>query len=178
MTVKEGPAPHVMQTVESIAAIHAKALAAIGPHQRWVERLTARLGTPSSIYVVATSAALWIAVNAAIAASGRAPLDAPPYPWLQGIVGISALLTTTMVLTAQNRQTKDAEQRAQLELQVSLLVDAKVTKLIALVEELRRDMPSVPNRIDRTAEEMKATVNPHDVLSALEETLKKTSDDG
>jgi uncharacterized membrane protein len=142
-----------------------------------VERLTARIGRPSSLYVIVAVALLWVVINGALAATGRAVLDAPPYPWLQAVVSLAALLMTTTILTAQNRQTKHAEQRAQLDLQVSLLVDAKVTKLIALVEELRRDMPSVPDRVDATAEEMTATVDPNEVLSAFEETLERKASD-
>src|SRR5262249_15009922 len=97
----------------------------------------------------------------------------PPFFWLQGTVALSALLMTTIVVTTQSRQTRHAEQRAQLELQVSLLAEAKVAKLIALVEELRRDLPSVPNRVDPVADAMTENVDPHKVMSALEETLEK-----
>jgi len=47
---------------------------------------------------------------------------------------------TVGVLIKQNRQEKLAEQRAQLSLQLNL---AKIAKLIALVEELRCDLPNI-----------------------------------
>ena len=34
-----------------------------------------------------------------------AAFDPPPFIWLQGVVGLGALLTATIVLTKQNRQT-------------------------------------------------------------------------
>jgi uncharacterized membrane protein len=79
---------------------------------------------------------------------------------------------STMILITQNRQTTHAEQRAQLDLQVNLLAEQKVAKLVALLEELRRDMPSVRDRVDQVAEGMKEPVDPHAVLSALEQTLE------
>jgi uncharacterized membrane protein len=79
---------------------------------------------------------------------------------------------TTMVLTTQNRQAKQAERRAELDLQVNLLSEQKITKVIALFEELRRDMPAVPNRDDPVATAMTHAVDPHDVISALESTFE------
>jgi uncharacterized membrane protein len=78
-----------------------------------------------------------------------------------------------VVLTTQSRQSHAFEQRAELELQVNLLAEQKIAKLIALVEELRRDMPTVTNRVDPLAEQMKEPIDPHAVLSALEQTAGK-----
>lgn len=74
-----------------------------------------------------------------------------------------------MVLTTQNRQSRHAERHAQLDLQVNLLAEQKVAKLIALVEELRRDMPSVPDRVDPVAEGMTEPLDPEVVLTVLED---------
>jgi uncharacterized membrane protein len=77
-----------------------------------------------------------------------------------------------MVLITQSRQSRDQEQRAELELQINLLAEQKIAKLIALVEELRRDLPTVANRVDHVAEVMQEPVDPHAVLSALETALQ------
>ena len=78
-----------------------------------------------------------------------------------------ALSMTIAILTTQSRQTRDLDQRAELELQVALLSEQKIAKLIALLEELRRDLPSVANRVDPLADVMQEPVNPHEVLSAF-----------
>src|SRR5581483_10605460 len=93
------------------------------------------------------------------------PPDPPPFGRAQGVVGLAALLMTTMVLTTQNRQMRHAEQRSHLDLQVNLLAEQKVAKLIALVEELRRDLPNVHNRKDSLAEAMTRSVDPGAVSS-------------
>jgi uncharacterized membrane protein len=92
---------------------------------------------------------------------------------LQGIVGLGAWLTATIVLITQTRQGKLAEQRAQLDLQVSLLAEQKTAKLIALIEELRRDLPNVQNRHDPQAAVMEQATDPQAILSAMEETLQE-----
>lgn len=163
----------VSQTVGTIASLHVQAEQRIGRHQRLIETLTRQLGRPRFYYFVLAFVLVWIGANLAARFFGRVPWDAPPFFWLQGLVGLSALLMTIIVLITQNRQGQTGERRAQLNLQINLLSEQKVTKLISLVEELRRDLPSVHNRKDPEAEAMTEAADPAAVLSALEESLEE-----
>jgi len=138
-----------------------------------VEAVAAFLGRPLFLYLTQAVVLLWVIVNLLLRVHGARVYDAPPFPWLQGLIGLGALLLTIVVLITQNRQGKLAERRAQLDLQVSLSSEQKIAKLIALVEELRRDLPSVKNRIDPEAEAMSEAADPHAVLEALEERLEE-----
>ena len=71
-----------------------------------------------------------------------------PFSGLQGVLTLIALLTATVVLIGQRRQTRLSEQRAHLDLQINLITEQKVTKLIHLIEELRQDLPMVRDRHD------------------------------
>ena len=93
-------------------------------------------------------------------------------------MGLSALLTTIIVLITQSRQGKLAEQRAQLGLQLNLLAEQKIAKLIALVEELRRDLPEVHDRHDAEATAMEQSTHPHAILDALETVQEKVEQAG
>jgi uncharacterized membrane protein len=176
MTTSPQVPPHVSRAVESIAALHSRAMQAVGTHQKSIEQLTGHVGRPRTLYAMAGLVAGWVVLNCALLLAGRAPLDPPPFPGLQCCVSVAALLIGTMVLTSQNRQTRHSEQRSQLDLEVNLQAEAKVTKLIQLLEELRRDMPSVPNRVDLVASEMQEVADPHRVLSALEKRLQEEED--
>ena len=88
---------------------------------------------------------------------------------LDGLLTFFALVTTTIVLIAQNRQAKLEQQHRHLDLQVGLLTEQKVTKLIHLVEELRRDMPMVRDREDRQAAVLQEPADAAAVISAIEE---------
>ena len=81
---------------------------------------------------------------------------------------------TSVILITQNRQGKLAERREQLELQMSMLTEQRTAKIIDLLEELRRDLPSVQNRVDLEAEALTKTVDPHEVLAAFESRLEET----
>ncbi len=80
---------------------------------------------------------------------------------------------TTGVLIRQKRQEELAEQRAQLSVQINLISEQKIAKLISLVEELREDLPGVHNRRDPEAEVMEKATDPREVLQTLEDALTK-----
>lgn len=152
-----------------MASIRARAEQRLGKHQRMMEVATAALGRPHTVYVILLIVVGWVVFNVATPGLwGWRRVDPPPFFWLQGTVALSALLMTTLVLITENRQTRNAEERSHLDLQVNLLAEHKVAKLIALVEELRRDLPMVRDRIDREADAMQEAVDPHAMLDALE----------
>jgi len=176
-----------IHSVESVASIRARAALRLDKHQRMMEVVTAALGRPRTVYVTLSLVLSWIGGNLFAPRWGWPRLDPPPFFWLQGIVTLSSVLMTTLVLITANRQTREAEDRSHLDLQVNLLSEQKVAKLIALVEELRRDLPMVRDRIDREADAMQEAVDPHAVLADLkraEETervapaLAPTTEDG
>ena len=165
-----------VQRVETIASVRARTERSIGKHQRTIEALTAALGRPRTLYVVVAVVVVWAAANLALPkVTHLAAFDRPPFFWLQGCVTFFALLMTTLVLITENRQTRHAEERAHLDLQVNLLTEQKVAKLIALVEELRRDLPMVRDRVDREAESMQHAVDPQKVLEDLAAPLEETA---
>lgn len=156
--------------LDTISSIRARWEGGIDAHQRAVERATALLGRPRTLYFLLVVVVSWIAFNGFPPDHLNPPPDPPPFFWLQGAIAFTSLLLTTLVLITQNRQSRHAEERAHLELQVNLLAEEKVTKLIALVEELRRDLPMVHDRLDPEAERLQHAVDPHAVLEVLEST--------
>lgn len=166
---------HVSQQLETIAALHSRAERDVSFHQRAVETVTAFLGRPLFLNLVIAYVAFWVLANLFPERFGILQFDKPPFNWLQGEVSLGALLLTIVILITQNRQARLAERRAQLDLQVNLLAEQKIAKLIALVEELRRDLPSVRNRIDPEAEAMSESADPHAVLEALEEKMEEAA---
>ena len=158
----------INQNIDAVVAMHNIAEQQVDPHQRKVESLTAWLGRPQFFYGILVGVSLWMLINSLAPLFGQSTRDAPPFFWLQGAVGLGALLMTTVILITQNRQGKLAERREQLDLQMSLLTEQRTAKIIDLLEELRRDIPSVQNRVDLEAEALTKTVDPHEVLAALE----------
>lgn len=137
--------------------------------QRAAERIANAVGHPYFLVVIALTVVLWIGMNFLRPWIGLAAWDPAPYFWLQGLVSLCALLITTVVLIKQNRVARLDEQRAHLDLKVTLLIEQKAAKLIDLLEELRRDAPGIPDRHDPRAAAMQHAMNPDGVLAALGE---------
>jgi uncharacterized membrane protein len=167
----------VEEHAETIAAIRARAESQRSASQRYVETFTATIGRPSTIIVLLALIAVWVAWNWIDHAAGHHVLDPPPFFWLQGAVALYAALISTFVLATQNREKRHAEQRAYLELQVNLLAEQKTAKIIELLEELRRDMPTVRDRVDHQADAMQLPVDTNAVLNVLEETMDGATDE-
>ena len=164
---------HISQNIDSILAFYRREEQKISDSQRLLEAVGGFMGRPSYLASVLSFVALWLLANASAELLGFQALDPPPFFWLQGIVSLGALLTTTVVLITQNREAKLEEQRLELELQVTLLTEQKTTKLIRLLEELRRDLPMVKDRHDPEAAALQKPTDPEEVLAALEERRDK-----
>ena len=135
------------------------------------------LTVPAFLYGVAVAIALWLGANLGLKLEGRAPWDEPPFYWMQMAVGVLALFMTSVVVITQSRQGRISERNAHLDLQVSLLIDQKAAKIIELLEEMRRDLPNVRNRVDEQAEELQVAVDPNLVAAAIAERLDEATFD-
>lgn len=168
--VGEGVPAHVEDTVEAVARFHSAHEADAGLLQRLVERVTRRAGSPGFIALLTVLFVSWMALNFGLLASGRKPVDDPPFFWLQGATALTALYMTVFILTTQRREDKLAALRDQLTLELSILSEQKSAKIIELLEELRRDDPNISDRRDEHADALSTPADPDAVLGALRET--------
>ncbi len=122
--------------------------------QLGIERVTRTLGRPWFAWVAGLFIVTWIAVNLWEMLSGRRPFDRPPFQGLKAIASLTSLMMAIFILITQNRQNRIAHRRAEITLQMALVTEQKVAKTIELLEELRRDAPSLPHRRDKEAEAM------------------------
>jgi uncharacterized membrane protein len=74
----------------------------------------------------------WVGINLALAPSGRA-FDPFPFEFLNFLVGAEAILLSTFVLMTQNRQNRESEQWAHVQLQVGLLAEQEATKMLEML---------------------------------------------
>lgn len=162
----------ISQNIDAVLEFYAREDQKISYSQRIMERISRYIGQPVFLGIILIFVTLWILANVVLHLYGLAEFDPAPYFWLQGIVGLGALLTSTVVLSKQNRFAKLEEQRAHLDLKVNLLTEQKTAKLIDLLEELRRDLPNVKNRHDPEVLAMRQPMNPELVLAALDERSK------
>lgn len=161
---------HIEDTIAAIAKLHSDHRLEAGPMQRIVERSTAWIGRPRFLAGLTIVIALWVVGNLLAFSFGKTAWDEPPFAWLQGAFGLMALYVTVLILTTQRREDVLAGYREQLTLELAILGEQKSAKIIALLEEMRRDSTTLHNRVDEEAAAMSIPADPQAVLDAIKET--------
>lgn len=159
----------INQNVEVVRRLREQADRNLGTLHRPVEQLFGLIARPATVYLLLLLIGGWIGLSLAETHAGRPSFDPAPFPYLQDLLAVLALITTVIVLIVQQRQGRLAEQRAELALQLNLLTEQKVAKLIALIEEQRRDSPLLRDRPDVEAQVMQQGTDPELILTALEQ---------
>jgi uncharacterized membrane protein len=77
----------------------------------------------------------WILVNTR-GFQGMRPFDPYPFSLLGLMVAVEAVVLSSFILMRQNRMTKRAERRDHLNLQIDLIAEKEVTKLLQMVRAL------------------------------------------
>ena len=140
-------------------------------HARFEERLASAItrftGSLYFVYVHAAAYGFWIVANLGWI-RGLKPWD-PTFVILAMVASVEAIFLSTFILITQNRMAAAADRRAELDLQVSLLAEAEITKLVELVSMIA-DRMELSTAAQQEIEEMKQRVAPEAVLDAIEET--------
>lgn len=129
--------PHIAETIHSISLLHAEHHKKSTLAERIVDRLTLLVGRPIFLLALLAAAFLWIVANTIIPLGGRAPLDPPPFTWMELVLTVTALIIAVMILTSQSCADRFADLREQMTLEATLLTEQKTRKIIELLEELR-----------------------------------------
>ena len=135
--------------------------------EKLARAVTRFAGSMRFVYVHAALYGAWIVANLGWIPGVR-PWD-PSFVVLAMIASVEAIFLSTFILITQNRMAAAADRRAELDLQVSLLAEAEITKLVELVSMIAERM-DLSSGEQQEVEEMKQRVAPEAVLDAIEET--------
>ncbi len=105
------------------------------------------------------------------------PLFDESFVKLATFASVEAIFISTFVLITQNRMATAADRRADLDLQVSLLAEHEITRLVRLVDELAA-RAGVEGSRTQDLGELKADVDPGKVLDQLERAESQRSEPG
>jgi len=159
---------HIELTIQTITELHRQHQRRATPSQKAVAQLTAAASQPRFVGLLTVVFGLWIGLNGVAKLAGYAPPDPPPYSYIQAITGIAGVYITLLILITQRRENQLSEARDQLTLQLAIVNEQKSAKIIALIEEMRRDLPNLPDRSDPEAEQLSTPADPQAVLDALQ----------
>src|SRR4051795_10405472 len=134
------------------------------PQQRLADAITRFTGSMKFVYIHLILFGLWILVN--LPWSPLPKFD-PTYVVLAMFASVEAIFLSTFVLISQNRMAEQADKRADLDLQVSLLAEHEITRLITLVRAIAAKL-DVEESKEPELVELEQDIAPEEVLDVIE----------
>jgi uncharacterized membrane protein len=128
----------IEENIRVIAELREAGRRAKSPHARmadWIARLSGHVGF---LYLHAAWFSAWILVNV-----GTHPLvgfDPYPFGLLTMVVSLEAIFLSTIVLISQNMLGAAADRRADLDLQIDLLSEHEITRVLVLVDRIAQKL--------------------------------------
>jgi uncharacterized membrane protein len=164
------PPPHpdslntaLYRNIDALRRHHREEARAATVHDRMARAITHFAGSFGFVYLHLALVGIWVAGNLRWI-PGIQPWDGS-FVMLAMIASVEAIFLSTFVLITQNRMADESDRRAALDLQINLLAEHEVTRLIrqssAIAEKLGVD-------VHQDVEELKRDIAPEAVLDAIE----------
>ena len=133
--------------------------------ERLAEAITRFTGSMRFVYLHLAFFGFWLVAN--LGWIPGVPAWDPTFVVLAMIASVEAIFLSTFVLISQNRMAAAADKRSDLDLQISLLAEHEVTRLVTLVSGIA-DRMGVKTQADGELDEITRDVAPEAVLDELE----------
>lgn len=132
---KSMPSTHYHKSKHIIKSFEAEALRKRPVAVKIADFLTSYFGTVSFLVINITFYAVWIMGN-----TGKIPgfptIDPYPYSFMNSFVSIEAIILSIIVLMSQKRENQRDVLRQELGLQVELISEKEITKILRLLKEI------------------------------------------
>jgi uncharacterized membrane protein len=137
-----------------------------GRQDRIADAITHFTGSMPFVYLHALLFGGWLLLNSGLLPFVR-PWDPFPFVMLAMWASVEAIFLSTFVLISQNRMAQLADKRAELDLQVSLLAEHEITRLVDLTDAIALHLGVREGRSEDLPE-LKQNVKPEQVLGEIE----------
>lgn len=157
----------VERNIEALAQRRRREEARTGWQERIADAITRFTGSMTFVYLHLIVLGFWIASN--IGLIPFVPQWDPSFIILATAASVEAIFLSTFILISQNRMADADRKRADLDLQMNLLSEHEVTKVIAIVSAIAEHL-GLNEAVDRKeVEELKQEVAPETVLDKIED---------
>jgi uncharacterized membrane protein len=133
--------------------------------EKIADAITRFTGSMLFVYLHLLVFGLWIVVN--LGWLGIRTFD-PSFVILAMVASVEAIFLSTFVLISQNRMAAISEKRADLDLQISLLAEHEITRLLQITTAIAQNI-GLQIRIDPELDELQKDVAPEKVLSKIDQ---------
>src|ERR687894_398238 len=160
-----GMTPVLERNIRSLQLRRQREEATAGWQERTADTITRFTGSMTFVFLHMAAFGFWIVAN--LGWVPGVPAWDPSFVVLAMIASVEAIFLSTFVLISQNRMSAAADKRADLDLQVSLLAEHEVTRLVTLASAIA-DRLGVKTEADAELDEITRDVAPEAVLDELE----------
>ena len=164
-----GLTPVLERNIRSLDLRRVREQARATLEERIAQAITDFSGSMKFVYLHIVIFGFWVIANLGLV-PGLSPWD-PSFVVLAMVASVEAIFLSTFVLITQNRISRAAEKRADLDLQISLLAEHEVTKIAELVAAIAERM-GVESARSSEIDQIKQDVAPEVVLDEIEATSK------
>ena len=165
-------APVVERNINTILELRQDMERSRSIQERVADAITAWSGSMLFVYVHVVWFGLWIPINLHLT---RFPaFDPYPFGLLTMIVSLEAIFLATFVLISQNRQATVDAQRNDLDLQVDLLAEYEVTRVLALVDAIADHLGLEVGK-DPELDDLKQDTQPEALVQEMEQRKQATA---
>ena len=135
--------------------------------ERIADALTLGFGSMAFLVLNVVWFIVWIVINVGLI-PGIEPFDPFPFGFLTMVVSLEAIALAIIVLMSQNRTAKIADLREEVDLQVDMMAEQELTKLLQLVTMLA-EKQGIDLRHDEELQEMVQPSDHSQIEQALEQ---------
>jgi uncharacterized membrane protein len=164
-----------LQNIEQIIRLEEEDEKRIAPTERIAETIGSFAGTIQFIVLQLAFVIAWILANTGLL-GGTKDFDPYPFSLLSTLLSLEAVLLTAFVLIRQNRMSMRADHRSHLDLQINLLSEQEVTKVLQVLQRITRHL-GIKDAIDRETQEFAQETEVDNLQRDLKATLKDKDPD-
>ena len=161
---------HVHEHVELIARHEQEFLAQRTHSERLGDRIAVYIGSLTYVAAHITIFGLWVLWNT-LPSLQSVRFDPFPFPFLDTIFALEAILVASFILMRQTRMSRRADERDQLMLQVLLLTEREITAVVGIERQIASRMGLHKIAQDEEITELSEQTSFEQVAQAIKESL-------
>ncbi|UPK31532.1 DUF1003 domain-containing protein [Bradyrhizobium sp. 195] len=166
----DGMSPVLERNIRALVERRRREQAGATKQQKLADAITAFAGSMMFVYLHLVAFGFWIIANLRWI-PGVTAWD-PTFVVLGMIASVEAIFLSTFVLISQNRMAAEADKRADLDLQISLLAEHELTKVADVLNEVARRL-QIDSKSQADLDEASRSIAPERVLDKIEETNRQ-----
>ena len=157
------------KNIEAIVRLEQESMHQRSRGERVSDAFTRVMGSMSFVVIHLLVFITWCVIN--LGFTPIRPFDPFPFGILTLFVSAEGVLLALFVLISQNRMSRQANQRAHLNLQISLLAEQETTKLLQRVQALLDHFGVKPTALDHEVEQLSQETHVETLVTELQKSL-------